>query len=128
MDTYLFIDIKTKKALIHLAEVKQLSLSTTAGIIINNLHPVVETFYKDNYIQKGEKQLHIKVKNKHNYKITSITATNCIYCYFNKPVFNGQKINWNNKYIQSELDRTEDHNRNKNIEIRIAYRLKAGKF
>lgn len=127
METYIFLSTEDKKRLIKLADAKQLSISTTAGIIINNLYPVVSTWFKD-YIAKGEKQIHIKVKNKNNFDINSLHATNCLYCYFNKPQIKGQKINWNNKNIQSELDKTEDPNRFKNLEIRIAYRLKKGNF
>jgi len=127
METYLFLTTQDKKKLIKLADAKQLSISTTAGIIINHLDFLVADMY-DNYISKGEKQIHIKIKQINKHDLTSITATNCIYCYFNKPLYKGQKINWQNNAIQSELDKTEDPNRFKNIEIRIAYRLKKGKL
>lgn len=125
METYIYLTTKDKKSLVKLAEAKQLSLSTTAGIIINNLYTIVESFYTD-YINKGEKRLHIKVKRNKPLTLNGMIATNCIYCYFNRPTYKGKKINWQHKYIQSELDRTEDPNRFKNQEIRIAYRLKKG--
>lgn len=128
MEKYLFLTPEDKKRLIKLAESKQLSLSTTAGIIINWIAPLVDNMYTD-YIKRGDKMIHIKIRPNEYIKqsdLTSMTATNCIYCYFNKPLWKGKKINWQNKYIQSELDRTEDPNRYKNMEIRIAYRLKKG--
>jgi len=126
METYIFLSVKDKKALERLAEVKRLSISTTAGIIINHLYPLVNTWYPLEYIAKGERMIHIKIRNNTKMNINSIHATNCLYCYFNKPLIKGQKINWQNKGIQKELDKTEDPNRNKNMEIRIAYRLKKG--
>lgn len=128
MEKYLFLTIEDKKRLIKLAEAKQLSLSTTAGIIINWLAPMVDNMYTE-YIKRGDKMIHIKIRPKENIKImdlTSMTATNCIYCYFNRPLWKGQKINWQHNAIQSELDRTEDPNRYKNIEMRIKYRLEKG--
>lgn len=127
MDTYLFLTTKDKKALINLANSKQLSVSTTSAIIIKWLHPLVDNMYTD-YIYKGEKQIHIKIRNENKYNINAMTATNCIYCYLNRPKYKDKKINWQNKYIQSDLDKTEDPNRDKNREIRIAYRLKKNKL
>lgn len=126
METYIFLSIKDKKALQNLADAKRLSISTCAGIIINNLAPIVNDYY-DKYIQKGESRVHIKVKTKEHTRniINSMVATNCIYCYFNKPLYNNQKINWQHKYIQSELDRTEDPNRNKYMEMKVAYRVRS---
>ena len=124
METYIFLSIEDKKKLQYLAQIKQLSLSTCAGIIINNLAIVVNDFYKT-YINKGEKQIHIKVKTKEYTKniINSMVATNCIYCYLHKPKYNGQKINWCNKTIQAELDRTEDKNADKYIRMKLKYVL-----
>lgn len=130
METYIYLSPQDKKALIKLADSKQLSVSTTAGIIINHLAPLINLWYT-NYIFKGEKSLHIKIKPAQALDICPINAmisTNCIYCYFNKPLVKGKKVNWQNKGIQSELDRTEDPNRFKNMEIRIAYRLKKGRL
>lgn len=127
METYIFLSIQDKKNLIKLANAKNLSISTTAGIIINNLWPIVTKCYTE-YIKKGERMIHIKVKARNIEKLTSMDATNCIYCYFNKPQYKGQKINWQHKYIQKELDTTEDPNVNKNMEIRIAYRVRENHF
>lgn len=129
METYIFITTEQKKQLVKLANAKQLSLSTTCAIIIKWLYPIITQWYDPkSYIKKGEKQIHIKIRNTEKFDITSITATNCIYCYLTKPLVKGEKINWQHKYIQAELDRTEDKNCNKNIEMRIAYRVQKGQL
>lgn len=123
--TYLFIDDDDKARICKLAFAKQLSVSTTANIIIKHLYILFD--WKDErsfkYIHKGSNQLCIKIRNEHNYKITCANATNCIYAYFHNEVL---PINWEkvNRKIQSEMDRTLDKNNQKNIEIRITYRIR----
>ena len=129
METYIFLTTEQKKQLTKLANSKQLSLSTTCAIIIKWLHPLVTTWYdKNKYISKGDRQIHIKIRNTENYNINSITATNCVYCYLTKPMIKDKKIKWDHSKIQSELDKTEDKNWNKNIEMRIAYRIQKGQI
>lgn len=129
MNTYIFLSTADKKKLQRLADGKRLSLSTTCAIIIKYLHPLIIAWYDPHkYINKGEKQIHIKIRNDEKYAISAITATNCLYCYFNKPIVNGQQVHWQNKSIQAELDKTEDKNWNKNIEMRIAYRVQKGQL
>lgn len=126
METYLQLNTNDKKRLVLLAKSKLLSVSTTANIIIKWYFYPVNQMYKT-YLNKGENSLHIKIKNENKNPINSMNATNCIFCFFNKP---NNLINWSNldRKIQSELDKTQDPNYNKNEEIRIAYRLKKGQF
>lgn len=123
MVTYLFLDTQDKKKLVQLAESKQLSVSTTAGIIIRKLH----CFVTEEYIHKGEHQTCIKIKPLYKeWKITSSKATNCIYKYFNDKDFK-KVMQKTMSQIQSELDKTIDPNRYKNMEIRIQWRMNKGK-
>lgn len=123
--TYLFLDDEDKARICKLAFAKQLSVSTTANIIIKHLYILFD--WNDErslkYIHKGSNQLCIKIRNEHNYNITCANATNCIYAYFHNEIL---KINWEkvNRKIQSEMDRTLDKNNQKNIEIRITYRIR----
>ena len=69
----------------------------------------------------------ICVNLRQNDNLTSSIATNCIYQYLHEEIckFNIKAIK---KQIQSELDKTEDKNQYKNIETRIAWKLKKGKI
>jgi len=123
--TYLFLDDEDKARLCKLAYAKQLSVSTASNIIIKHLYMMFNWQDKRSleYIKKGSNQLCIKIRNEHNYKITCANATNCIYAYFHNEVL---PINWDrvNRSIQSEMDKTIDKNNQKNIEIRITWRIR----
>ena len=127
MKTYIFLDIEDKKRIIKLAQSKQLSFSTTCGIIIRQLYVVNDWHEKErnNYIHKGENQICIKIRDMQG--LTASIATNCIYQYLHEEVckFNIKAIK---RQIQSEMDKTIDHNANKNLEIRIAYRIQQRKL
>lgn len=126
-ETYIFLDVKDKKSLMALAQQHQLSLSTTAAIIIKWYFLPINALYKD-YIHKGTQQVHIKIRNELQHDINCMNVTNCLYCYFNHPQ-NEVKINWRklNQQIKKELETTIDRNANKNIEMRIAWRLQRGR-
>ena len=123
--TYLFLNDDDKARLVKLAFAKQLSVSTTTNIIIKHLYTPFDCLKnkQETYINKGSNQICVKIRNEHRYNITCTNATNCIYAYFHNEVL---PINWKkiNSSIQSEMDKTIDKNNQKNIEIRITWRIR----
>lgn len=129
METYLRISTEDRKRLINIAKAKQLSVSTACAIIIKNYNYIISNWFSKEYIKKGENLLHIKIRNPAHIKINTLTATNSIYAYLhNKEIKlpEGTSFETLNRRIQSEMDSTIDPNANKNMEMRIAYRLKKG--
>lgn len=126
METYIYITTADKKKLLDLANKHRLSLSTTCRIIIDHYYWLSRT---DQYTYKGEKQVHIKIRNNVGNGLNAMTATNAIGNYLHRDLLpknvNVKKINTK---IANEMANTEDPNANKNIEIRIAWRIKKGAY
>lgn len=129
MVTYVFLTKEDKNRIQKLADSKQLSFSTACGIIIRHLKILNDwkDYERNNYINKGNIKTCIKIKNINHIldNLTSSIATNCIYQYLHEET---AKYNIKNvkRAIQSEMDKTIDYNRTKNIEMRIWWRLKKG--
>ena len=131
MNTYLKINTQDLKKLKALANAKQLSISTTAGIIINHYNYIMSNFYQDKYINEGENLIHIKVRAWKGTTINTLIATNSVYSYFHQKDIDlpkGLTFTKLNRMIQKEMDTYIDKNVNKNLEMRIQYRLQKGKI
>lgn len=127
MDTYIYITTEDKKRLLELAKKHQLSLSTTCRIIIDHYFYISRC---DKYTYKGDKLVHIKIRNTFkNPQLNSMTATNAIGNYLHRTLLpkeaNVKRIN---SKIAEEMKNTEDPNANKNMEIRIAWRIQKGAY
>lgn len=123
METYLFLNETDKNKIKKLAQSKQLSLSTAVNIIYKRYYYL--TAQEESYYNKGDKQIHIKIKNELNYPINCLFATNAIYAYLHNEVIKThtkEHLKKINSSIQSEMDKTYDPSCNKNIIIRELYR------
>lgn len=123
METYLFLNETDKNKIKKLAQSKQLSLSTATDIIYKHYYWLI--CQKEEYFEKGNKQIHIKIKNENKNPINTMFITNALYAYLHNDVIKThtkEHLKKINSSIQSEMDKTFDPSCNKNIIIRELYR------
>lgn len=126
METYIYITTEDKKKLLELAKKYQLSLSTACRIIIDHYIWLSRT---DKYTYKGEKLVHLKIRNNIGKQLNSMTATNAIGNYLHRELLPKEtNVKLINSKIIQEMKNTEDPNANKNLEIRIAWRIEKGAY
>lgn len=112
IETNIWLDKEDKNILIKKAQQKQLSLSTFIDIITQIY--IFGCYKEDKYIHKGNKQTHIKLRNKNKNKLTPIIITNCCYLYLHHekhPKYEEFKTLMTklDRKVQSLADKTTDN-------------------
>lgn len=122
MITYIYLSNEDKARFKKLATSKQLSISTCTNILIKWLFCTIN---QNQYYNKGQNKICIKIRNEYKNPVTTISASNCVYAFLHNEVINNLSPTfWKNikRKIQSDMDTTFDENWNKNHEMRINYK------
>lgn len=126
IETNIWLDKEDKQVLTKKAQQKQLSLSTFIDIITNEY--IFGCYIPNEYLHKGKKQTHIKIKNHNKHELTPTIITNCVYIYLHHekhPKYKELKEHLTklDRKIQSKADKTTDNFYLGNQIIRSQYYL-----